>query len=115
MTSASSTTGRYITLVSLDPGTSFSNKCYDVRFVTNDFGNHYVVEIGNKADKMGQLESCQTIPIMETDGHELMNNEDLRKYARSIKAFVPEIVSSLTLKNLPQFRQELNRIIPRDK
>jgi hypothetical protein len=77
--------------------------------------NHYVVEIGSEADEMGQLESCQTIPIMETDGHELMSSDDLGKYVRSIEEFVPEIASSLTVENLPQFRQELNGIIPRDK
>ena len=77
--------------------------------------NHYVVEIGSNADEMGQLESCQTIPLMETDGHELMDSNDLRDYAKSIEEFVPEIVRSLTLENLPASRQELNGIIPRDK
>lgn len=76
--------------------------------------NRYAIEMSYHAHKLGRVQSFLTIPIMETDGRELMNQESFEKLRQIIRLYAPEIADALTLENLPRFREELNQKIPKD-
>jgi hypothetical protein len=52
---------------------------------------------------------------METDGHELMDKETFGRFKEIAAYYVPlEILNKVTLDNLPKFREEINKRIPKD-
>jgi len=77
--------------------------------------NHSVISMSEAAHALGRLDSFLTIPHMETDGHELMDPQHFSRYKEFMRQFVPEVTKTLTLKNLPLKRFQVNRVIPRDK
>ena len=77
--------------------------------------NHTLIKVASFADERKQLVNYHTIPILETDGYEILDMEDLLVYKKIIGKFAPDITSSLTLENMPDLRSVLNRRIDRDK
>src|SRR3989344_4418172 len=76
--------------------------------------NRYAIEMSHYAHKLGRVQSFLTIPIMETDGNELMDEGSFEMFKDIISEYAPEISKVLTLSNLPQHREEVNRLIPKD-
>jgi hypothetical protein len=76
--------------------------------------NRYAVEMSYMAHQLGRVQSFLTVPIMETDGHELMYEESFELFRKIVGNYAPKIAKLLTLDNLPEHREQLNRSIPRD-
>ena len=77
--------------------------------------NKYAIEMSLQAHKLGRVQSFLTVPIMETDGHELMDEGSFEALREIISNYAPDIAPHLTLENLSEYRKELNRRIPKDK
>jgi len=76
--------------------------------------NRYAVEMSYVAHQLGRVQSFLTVPIMETDGHELMDEESFKQFKEIVENYAPEIAKTLTLDNLPEHRKQLNMSIPKD-
>jgi hypothetical protein len=51
---------------------------------------------------------------METDGHELMDEGSFELFREIVGNYAPQIAKILTLDNLPEHREQLNKLIPKD-
>jgi hypothetical protein len=76
--------------------------------------NRFAVEMSYVAHQLGRVQSFLTVPIMETDGHELMDEDSFKLFREIIDNYAPEFSRFLTLDNLPEYRTRLNRLIPKD-
>ncbi len=76
--------------------------------------NQYAIEMSYYAHQMGRVQSFLTVPIMETDGHELMTERSFILFKNIIRNYAQNISKILTLENLPRYREELNQLIPKD-
>jgi len=76
--------------------------------------NRFAVEMSYVAHQLGRVQSFLTVPIMETDGHELMDKDSFELFRKIIDNYAPEFSGFLTLDNLPEYRTRLNRLIPKD-
>jgi hypothetical protein len=77
--------------------------------------NREAVAMSAIAHRLGRVQSYLTIPLMETDGHELMDQETFETFKHIAAHYVlKEILNKLTLENLPEYREELNKCIPKD-
>jgi len=77
--------------------------------------NRYAIEMSYIAHESGRVQSYLTVPIMETDGYELMDEKSFERFREIIKIYIPDISKSLTLRDLPVHRAEINRFIPKDR
>ena len=77
--------------------------------------NSRAVQMSQKAHELGRVQSFLTIPIMDTDGNELMDERSFDVFRDIVRNYAPELADELTLENLPDYREELNRRIPKDK
>lgn len=76
--------------------------------------NQAAIKMSYTAHKLGRVQSFLTVPIMENNGHELMDQESFILLKSIIENYAPEIASFLTLENLPKFREDINKTIPKD-
>tara|TARA_Y100000034_G_scaffold131104_1_gene191088 strand:+ start:1165 stop:2652 length:1488 start_codon:yes stop_codon:yes gene_type:complete len=76
--------------------------------------NQCAVEMSHYAHELGRVQSFLTVPIMESDGHELMDENSFEMFKDIVSKYAPEISSLLTLENLPNYREKLNQLIPKD-
>ena len=76
--------------------------------------NKYAVEMSYIAHQLGRVQSFLTVPTMETDGHELMDKDSFELFKKIIEHYAPEISRVLTMDNLPEYREQLNKSIPID-
>jgi radical SAM superfamily enzyme YgiQ (UPF0313 family) len=77
--------------------------------------NQYAVEMSYIAHKLGRVQSFLTIPIMDTDGYELMDDNSFEHLIEILKIYIPNISRSVSLKELPALRAEINSFIPKDR
>ncbi len=77
--------------------------------------NKCAVEMSHKAHELGRVQSFLTVPLMDTDGHELMDEASFDLFREIARKYAPDFVDDLTLENLPDYRAKLNRRIPKDK
>lgn len=76
--------------------------------------NQIAIEMSLAAHKSGRVQSFLTVPIMETDGTELMDEESFDEFTEIVGMYAPDLVEILTLENLPEHRKALNLAIPKD-
>jgi radical SAM superfamily enzyme YgiQ (UPF0313 family) len=76
--------------------------------------NHFAVEMSYVAHELGRVQSYLTVPIMETDASELMDEATFELFQQIIKRYAPQMPDHLTPRCLHEFRGELNRLIPKD-
>lgn len=76
--------------------------------------NAYAVDMSYVAHEFGRVQSYLTVPITQTGGGELMDSRTFGQFREIVARYAPEIAPSLTLDNLPSYRADLNRLIPKD-
>jgi hypothetical protein len=76
--------------------------------------NDYAIRMSYDAHQLDRVQSFLTVPLMETNGHELMTERSFKLFREIVKNYAPNISKVLTLENLPNYREELNRLIPKD-
>jgi len=76
--------------------------------------NKYAIEMSYFAHQLGRVQSFLTVPIMETNGHELMDDESFEQFREIVGNYAPNIAKVLTMNNLPDYREQLNGLIPKD-
>ena len=76
--------------------------------------NHYAVEMSYVAHELGRVQSYLTVPMMDTDASELMNEATLELFQQIIKRYASQMPDPLTPECLPEFRRTLNQLIPKD-
>jgi hypothetical protein len=77
--------------------------------------NRCAVEMSYAAHLFGRVQSFLTIPVLETDGNELMDEYTFEKFRTITARYAPDIAKKMTLNNLSEYRTELNKNIPKDK
>jgi hypothetical protein len=77
--------------------------------------NHYAIDMSLIAHEFGRVQSYLTIPIMMTNGHELMDENDFESLLKIIRRYTGGLTDCLTLRELPDCRHEINKYIPKDR
>jgi hypothetical protein len=77
--------------------------------------NHYAINMSLLAHEFGRVQSYLTVPLMLTDGQELMDGEAFTSLVEIIRRYTNGITDGMTLAALPEYRQEINRHIPKDR
>jgi hypothetical protein len=77
--------------------------------------NRCAIEMSQKAHDLGRVQSFLTIPLMDTNGTELMDQQSFDSFREIIRHYAPDLANDITLENLPDYRAELNKRIPKDK
>lgn len=76
--------------------------------------NHYAVAMSHVAHELGRAQSYLTVPMMETDASELMDESTLELFQQIIKRYAPQLPDPFTPECLPAFRNSVNQLIPKD-
>jgi hypothetical protein len=77
--------------------------------------NHYAIDMSLIAHEFGRVQSYLTVPIMMTDGHELMDETSFGSFVEIIRRYTGGLTNCLTLTDLPDCRHEINKYIPKDR
>ena len=77
--------------------------------------NAKAIEMSHAAHRLGRVQSFLTIPFMDTDVREVMDEQSFETFKEIVSNYAPHIAPILTRENLPEHRAELNRLIPKDK
>jgi hypothetical protein len=77
--------------------------------------NHYAIDMSLIAHEFRRVQSYLTVPIMREDGHELMNEGDFKSFVEIVRRYTGGLTDCLTLTDLPDYRYEINKYIPKDR
>jgi radical SAM superfamily enzyme YgiQ (UPF0313 family) len=76
--------------------------------------NSSAVRMSHEAHHLGRVQSFLTVPQMDTDGNELMDQESFEDFREIVNNYAPHLAKQMTLENLPGLSVELNELIPKD-
>jgi len=77
--------------------------------------NHYAIEMSLVAHEFGRVQSYLTVPIIMTNGNELMDEAAFRSFVEIIRRYVGKLADNVTLTELSYYRPEINMHIPKDR